>query len=128
RGSKGDLTLPSAAARLNAARADDHTGDFDSATGGGRRLLPTPRVSATRTGRHAATSPTSRSGPSLEQATEIAGGILPRELGAWHEAPAAWQPPDGGSAGRAWGPYAEAVARWELLLRRPVPAPTQPGK
>ncbi|GGS10225.1 hypothetical protein GCM10010169_63760 [Micromonospora fulviviridis] len=27
-----------------------------------------------------------------------------------------------------WGIYAPAVARWELLTGRPVPAPTQPGR
>ncbi|BCL14652.1 hypothetical protein GCM10017556_23910 [Micromonospora sagamiensis] len=27
-----------------------------------------------------------------------------------------------------WGVYAPAVARWELLLGRPVPEPTQPGR
>jgi DNA (cytosine-5)-methyltransferase 1 len=27
-----------------------------------------------------------------------------------------------------WGVYAAAVARWELLLGRGVPAPTQPGR
>ncbi|WP_431728291.1 hypothetical protein [Verrucosispora sp. TAA-831] len=27
-----------------------------------------------------------------------------------------------------WGVYAAAVARWELLLGRPAPAPTQPGR
>ncbi|MDG4834138.1 hypothetical protein O7627_33275 [Solwaraspora sp. WMMD1047] len=27
-----------------------------------------------------------------------------------------------------WGAYAAAVARWELLLGRPVPEPTQPGQ
>ncbi|RSM64071.1 hypothetical protein DMB66_21365 [Actinoplanes sp. ATCC 53533] len=27
-----------------------------------------------------------------------------------------------------WGDYAAAVARWEALLGRPVPEPTQPGK
>jgi DNA (cytosine-5)-methyltransferase 1 len=26
-----------------------------------------------------------------------------------------------------WGGYAAAVARWELLVGRPVPEPTQPG-
>jgi len=122
RGSKGDLTLPSAAVRLDAA------GESGGKRGDERRLLPTPRVAATRTGRHAATSPTSRSGPSLEQATEIAGGVLPRELTSWNEAPAGWRPPPAdGPRGRAWGPYAEAVARWEQLLGRPAPAPTQPG-
>ncbi|GAA2617202.1 hypothetical protein [Paractinoplanes durhamensis] len=27
-----------------------------------------------------------------------------------------------------WGAYAQAIARWERLLGRPVPDPTQPGK
>ena len=27
-----------------------------------------------------------------------------------------------------WGAYAHAVARWEIRLGRPVPAPTQPGR
>ena len=27
-----------------------------------------------------------------------------------------------------WGIYAPAIARWELLIGRPVPAPTQPGQ
>src|SRR5207244_1055754 len=97
RGSKGDLTLPSTAVRLGIERPDDGIGADD---GGGGRLLPTPRVAATRTGRHAATAPASRSGPSLEQATEIAGGTLPRELGFWAEAPAAWQPSDAATASR----------------------------
>src|SRR5207248_10484380 len=44
RGSKGDLTLPSAAVRLDAATAD---GADDPAPPG--RLLPTPRLSTTRT-------------------------------------------------------------------------------
>jgi DNA (cytosine-5)-methyltransferase 1 len=38
---------------------------------------------------------------------------------------------DGGDLGwvdqQRWGGYAEAVARWEVLLGRPVPEPTQPG-
>jgi len=124
RGSKGDLTLPSAAVRLDTGQPD-RAGDLP----GPQRLLPTPRVAATRTGRRAATAPDSRSSPSLEQAAEIAGGVLPRELGSWGEAPAAWQPPSApAQAGRAWGPYADAVGRWELLLGRPAPAPTQPGK
>jgi hypothetical protein len=120
RGSTGDLTLPSAAGRLDA----DSSGSAVEAAG---RLLPTPQVAATRTGRRAATDPDSRSGPSLEQATEIAEGVLPRELGSWQEAPAAWHPPTAPGAGRAWGPYADAVTRWELLLGRPAPVPTQPG-
>jgi hypothetical protein len=119
RGSKGDLTLPSAAVRLDAATRD---GADDPAPLG--RLLPTPRVAAARTGRRAATAADSRSGPSLEQAAEIADGVLPRELDSWEQAPAAWQPP---AEPRSWGPYAGAVARWEYLTGRPAPAPTQPG-
>jgi hypothetical protein len=41
-------------------------------------LLPTPRVSAGRTGRSAITA--SSSSPSLEQAVELVQGITPREL------------------------------------------------
>ncbi len=127
RGSKGDLTLPSAAVRLDpdAAGHSQAGGPAGGGSAGGGRLLPTPRVAATRTARHAAISPASRSRPSLEQAAEIAEGTLPRELGSWDEAPAAWQPP---AQPRIWGPYAQAVARWEHLLGRPAPTPTQPGK
>src|SRR6266545_4663741 len=132
RGSKGDLTLPSAAVRLDPDAAGHSQaggpaggGPAGGGSAGGGRLLPTPRVAATRTARHAAISPASRSRPSLEQAAEIAEGTLPRELGSWDEAPAAWQPP---AQPRIWGPYAQAVARWEHLLGRPAPTPTQPGK
>lgn len=83
RGSRGDLTLPSAAVRVPA------------------RTLPTPRASDARgPGRHG------DGGADLR--TTVAG------LGQ----------PD---ADR-WGVYAEAVARWELLLGRPVPEPTQQGR
>jgi len=122
RGSKGDPTLPAVAVRL-----DHRTADPSGVEPPGR-LLPTPRVAATRTGRRAATAPDSRSGPSLEQAAEIADGSLPRELGSWREAPASWRPAAAPDATRAWGPYADAVARWEVLLGRPVPAPTRPGR
>ena len=65
RGSKGDLTLPSAAVGLDAATAD--------------------------------------------------GADDPTPLG---------RPP---AEPRLWGPYAGAVARWEYLIGRPAPAPTQSG-
>jgi hypothetical protein len=54
------------------------------------RMMPTPRVSAVRTSRGAVL--TSSSSPSLEQALEIADGVLPRELESWDEAPASWVP------------------------------------
>jgi DNA (cytosine-5)-methyltransferase 1 len=126
------------------------------------RLLPTHRVSATRTSRDAATRFDSRSGPSLDQALEIARGELPREFESWAELPASWQPvekylptPIAGDAKSArnntqndgagskrgnpgmtlsdvvysdrWGPYAAAIVRWEQVLGRPAPEPTQPS-
>jgi len=120
RGSKGDLTLPSAAVRLDATTGDG----ADDPTPLGR-LLPTPRLSTTRTASTSATTHASRAGSRPEgQAAEIAGGVGPRELDSWEQAPAAWRPP---TEPRLWGPYAEAVARWEYLVGRAAPAPTQPG-
>jgi len=113
-------------------------------------LLPTPRVAATRTGRSAILG--SASSPSLDQALEIARGEMPRELDSWDEAPASWRllptpratdgtkggPNQRGSAGdlmlpsavcdsARWGQYAPAIARWERVLGRPAPDPTEPG-
>ncbi|MFY1652821.1 hypothetical protein ACN27J_18260 [Solwaraspora sp. WMMB762] len=83
RGSRGDLTLPSAAARVP------------------DRILPTPRASDARgPGRHG------DGGADLR--TTVA------RLGQ----------PDTDR----WGAYAPAVARWEQLLGRRVPEPTQPGR
>jgi hypothetical protein len=81
RGSHGDLTLPSAAARA--------------------RMLPTPRAS---------------DGHGLcvhgEGGADLVTAVA--ALGELDE--------------QRWGVYAVAVARWEVLLGRPVPEPTQPGK
>jgi DNA (cytosine-5)-methyltransferase 1 len=52
-------------------------------------LLPTPRVSASRTSRGAILN--SSSSPSLDQALELMRGELPRELESWDEAPASWR-------------------------------------
>lgn len=68
RGSSGDLMLPSAV----------------------MALLPTPRVVTNRTSRSAAVMKHSRSGPSLEQAIDLAQGILPREFTSWEELPPSW--------------------------------------
>jgi DNA (cytosine-5)-methyltransferase 1 len=138
RGSKGDLTLPSAAVRLDladvrgkggTAGADEDGADGNGADAGGEgRLLPTPRLPERRAASTAATTDDARAGSRPEgQAAGIADGVLPRELDSWAQAPAAWQPPDAATAGRGWGPYAGAVARWECLTGRPAPAPTQPG-
>lgn len=56
-----------------------------------------------------------------------------REGGAErHLGPEAGQPapPGGDAAGRVlgWGPYEPAIRRWELILGRPAPAPTERGK
>jgi DNA (cytosine-5)-methyltransferase 1 len=83
RGSRGDLTLPSATVRV----------------------LPTPRASDG----HGA----SRHGEGgVDLTTTVA--VLSTELGHVNE--------------RRWGDYATAVARWEILIGRPVPAPSQPGR
>ncbi|WP_433340606.1 DNA cytosine methyltransferase [Streptomyces sp. CA-253872] len=85
-------------------------------------LLPTPRVAAERTSRGAMKR--SRSAPSLEQAVEISQGLMPRELNDWHEAPPSWHP---GTTDQQWGKYAPAIHRWENILGRPAPCPTEPG-
>lgn len=53
-------------------------------------LWPTPRVAAARTSRQAILDPDSRSSPSLEQAVELAEGVLPREIADLAEAPPSW--------------------------------------
>ncbi|MGC5022847.1 hypothetical protein [Micromonospora sp. DT47] len=69
------------------------------------RSLPTPRASdAHGPGAHG------KGGPDLR--TSVAA--LPTNLGHLND-------------GR-WGPYAAAIARWELLLGQPVPDPTQTGR
>src|SRR5213078_3931368 len=62
RGSKGDLTLPSAAVRLDTTRASDGTSNpaRTDNPAGADRLLPTPRVAATGT---TAASATTHAGP-----------------------------------------------------------------
>jgi hypothetical protein len=118
------------------------------------RLLPTPRVGADRTSRSAATRQDSMSAPSLGQAVEIAASELPREFESWDELPGSWQPADrllptptamdseasGGSSPSdvtltdatvrnvdRWGDYAPAIHRWEAILARAAPDPTQPS-
>lgn len=50
-------------------------------------LLPTPKVTASRASRHAMVEIDQWSAPSLEQAIEIANGVLPREFKSWDEVP-----------------------------------------
>ncbi|MFY1700178.1 hypothetical protein ACN28G_00190 [Micromonospora sp. WMMA1923] len=82
RGSRGDLTLPSAAVRTpglpTTPRASDARGAVRHGDGGAN-----PHTAVVESGR-----------PDTDR----------------------------------WGVYASAVARWEVLLGRPVPEPTQPGR
>ena len=76
-------------------------------------LLPTPRVAATRTSRTAIMRSDSRSAPSLEQAMELAAGVVPRELESLEEAPASWRgeptssPSDAGSVSSDARPHVQ---------------------
>jgi DNA (cytosine-5)-methyltransferase 1 len=119
RGSHGDLTLPSAAVQVASQTVTDSSGQLDEQAAGevggevgGRpeeqRLLPTPRASDARgAGRHG------DGGADLRTAVADLDRPDPSGLGVLDEA--------------QWGGYAAAVARWELLIGRPVPEPTQPG-
>jgi hypothetical protein len=112
RGSSGDLMLPSVVMSLLPTPTATQYGNNQSPTSGSAvrpslhtlaptfeattppdktmPLLPTPRVAASRTSRSAATRRDSLSGPSLDQALEIARGELPREFTTWEEMPASW--------------------------------------
>jgi hypothetical protein len=93
-GSRGDLTLPSAAVQL----------------------LPTP--TAARYGRNKSPSPGAAQRPGLD----CIGELIPSPpAGAGQHAT-----PDPGES-VPWGRYQEAISRWEAVLGRPAPAPTQPG-
>lgn len=111
RGSSGDLMLPSAVMSLLPTPSAGNFNDGESVeswkarrdrektkgrNGNGIgtplamavKLLPTHRVSATRTSRSAALN--SSSSPSLDQAIELARGILPKEFNSWEEMPPSW--------------------------------------
>ncbi|GAA0899267.1 hypothetical protein [Virgisporangium aurantiacum] len=74
------------------------------------RVLPTPTVSDSR-------GPGTRDGGGPNLRTTITT-LPPGPLGPGGPVP---DP-------QRWGSYAHAVARWEALLGRPVPDPTQPGR
>lgn len=152
-GDQSGRPLSEVIALLPTPRTSDTNGVGLHGTGGldlrtAVALLPTPRVSATRTGRGAILN--SASSPSLDQALEIAQGVMPRELTAWDEAPAAWLPTPRASDGEKGGPnqrgssgdvmlpaavqperfgkYAAAVRRHELAFGLIAPDPTEPGR
>ncbi|MFC4897992.1 hypothetical protein ACFQVD_26785 [Streptosporangium amethystogenes subsp. fukuiense] len=110
RGSSGDLMLPSAVQQFLPTPTATRYGSNQSPSPGAavrpsldsiEKLLPTPRVSATRTSR--GTMLKHSSSPSLEQAIELTSGIVPRELTSLEEAPGSWHgvhtspPSDAGS-------------------------------
>lgn len=108
RGWHGDLTQPSAAVQIRTRirtlptpRARDGHGPTHHGDGG---VNLTTAVADLTTG--------TATGAATGTATGTTAG--PDDLG--------WPDED------RWGGYATAVARWELLLGRPVPAPTQPGR
>lgn len=70
------------------------------------RLLPTPAARAFKDG-----------------ALDDAGGVGRHRPGATDTVPRAVL-----SLGASFGPYAPAIARWEAVLGRPAPSPTEPGK
>ena len=77
-------------------------------------FLPTPRASTNRTSRRAFAID-HWSAPSLEQAVEIADGILPRELENWEDIR--------GRGGQTWQDYAGAIERHATLVEAPPPSP-----
>ena len=100
-GSSGDLMLPSAVQRLLPTPTTQDGANTNGPSQMERNslplnaavtLLPTPRSATARTGRSAAIRRDSMSGPSLEQAIEVADGVLPREFESWEELPPSWQP------------------------------------
>ena len=102
--------LPGVVALLPTPAARDHKdsyidnagchrpGDVDSVPRAINALLPTPR--ATRGGSGTETS--------YALGGEYSAGVV--------------------SPGTDFGPYAAAIARWEAVLGRPAPSPTEPGK
>lgn len=86
----------------------------------GGNLLPTPCSAAVRSSRSTMLG-ASKSSMNIEQAAEVASGVLPREFESWDEVRV------GGGEGEKWGPYAAAIERWEQVLGRPAPEPTEAG-
>lgn len=103
-------------------------------------LLPTPTAETNRKSERAMTSSGSgggngkRSGggmsspPGLEQVAELATGIEPRDLPDYEDLPPETRAiVDGIAADRAeiaWGDYEPAIRRWESVVGRPAPRPT----
>lgn len=103
-------------------------------------LLPTPTAETNRKSERAMTSSGSgdgngkRSGggmsspPGLEQVAELATGIEPHDLPPYEDLPPETRAIVDGiaadSAEIAWGHYEPAIRRWEGIVGRPAPLPT----
>jgi hypothetical protein len=133
-------TLTDAARLLPTPRASD-TGTPGRRPGAGFRpplsqvLLPTPRASD---GEKGCPGQRGSHGDLTLPSAAVKVRTLPTPRAS--DGHGAWRHGDGGADlitavaalgtpdDDRWGVYAAAVARWELLLGRPVPEPTQPGK
>jgi hypothetical protein len=126
-------TLTDAARLLPTPRASD-TGTEGRRPGAGFRpplsavLLPTPKASDGTKG-----CPGQR-GSHGDLTLPSAAVQVPPAAGShrWPGCPGCGTADTSGPLGRLdparWGGYAQAVARWEVLLGRAVPDPTQPGR
>lgn len=76
---------------------------------------------------HVLPTPTARDGKGHNQrrdASCLTGALLPtpQTIAEWQEAPPAWQRSTDSSR---WGPYADAVARWQAVVGRQAPVPIE---
>lgn len=98
--------------------------------GGEVELLPTPT-----TADHGADAPGRTGAPSLS--TDFVTNLLPTPLSPMRDGEAetlgdalSGRRKAGGdftTGADTWGDYADAIARWESVLGRPAPSPTEPG-
>lgn len=80
------LDLP-ASGSMRSGRVYERPTSGRLTVGSAGSALPTPRVSSARSSRKSMVENRQWSAPSLEQAVEIASGVLPREFETWDEVP-----------------------------------------
>jgi DNA (cytosine-5)-methyltransferase 1 len=94
-----------------------------------QRLLPTPRTSDTNgPGRHGTGGPDLRTVASelpLLQTPAVADGMGSRKARGGERSNEKLLPGQAVEMATDWGPYAPAIHRWERVLGRPAPAPTE---
>ena len=132
--------LPTPEAKLGTSGPDyartrrRHSGGDDLTTVVHGRLLPTPRASDGPKGgpnqRNSDGTPTLSSAVMLlptPEASDATGGRMSTELGG--TTPVGQQTVgDAGHRVVAWGDYEPAIRRWEHILGRLAPPPTEPGR